>query len=110
MGASVRIEVLGDETISPQARTYAEYAVFAALTRSGQTERFSHARVVLREVNEAGRKQRVACAVTVQLDGAAPIRVRATGTHTYAAINRAVERIRTVATMKPVSRGGPVRA
>ena len=40
---------------------------------------------------------RIACTVTVLLEGADSIRIRAKGPHAYAAINRAVERIRTTA-------------
>src|SRR5690349_4637247 len=48
---SMRIEVVGDETISSQARTYAEYRVFAALTRATGTRDARSARVTLRPLN-----------------------------------------------------------
>jgi ribosome-associated translation inhibitor RaiA len=92
--AAMRIEVLG-ETISAQARTYAEYRVFAALAQSA--EKVRRARVVLRTVDRSSGRGGVACTVTVALEGTGSFRVRATGAHAYAAINRAVERIRTAA-------------
>ena len=91
--ASVRIEVLGGDAISSQARAYAEYRVFAALTQITESEQVRHARVVLRSVNGGGSCDRVSCTVTVALDGLNSLRIRTIGAHAYAAINRAVERI-----------------
>ena len=91
--ASVRIEVLGGETISPQARAYAEYRVFAALTQITESQQVRRARVVLRSVNGGRSCDRVSCTVTVSLDGLEPLRVRTIGAHAYAAINRAMERL-----------------
>ena len=93
----MRIEVVGADTISQQARTYAEYRVFAALTQVADAERIRRARVVLRPVERGGGCDSIACTVTVSLEGADSVRIRATGPHAYAAINRAVERIRTTA-------------
>jgi ribosome-associated translation inhibitor RaiA len=87
----MRIHVLGEDSISPQARAYAEYRVFAALAHSAA--RVRNARVVLRSQDDGGCA-RVACAVTINREGTASLRVRATGAHAYAAINRAVERVR----------------
>jgi len=92
----MRIEVVGLDTINQQARTYAEYRVFAALTQFA--EKVRRARVVLRPLDGGRGCDSVACSVTVDLEGADSIRIRATGPHAYAAINRAVERIRTTAT------------
>lgn len=91
----MRIEVLGGDTISSQARTYAEYRVFAALARSA--EKVRRARVVLRALDRCGGCGGVACTVTVALEGTGSIRIRTKGAHAYAAINRAIERIRTAA-------------
>jgi ribosome-associated translation inhibitor RaiA len=93
----MRIEVVGGNTISQQARTYAEYRVFAALTQSADAERVRRARVVLRPVDRGHGCDHIACTVTVTLDGADSFRIRTTGPHAYAAINRAVERIRSTA-------------
>jgi ribosome-associated translation inhibitor RaiA len=90
--ASLRIDVAGDKTISAQARTYAEYRVFAALTHSAGTRHARSARVVLRHVKLDDECSGVACSVTVLLDSSA-VRVRGSGAHPYAAINRAVERL-----------------
>ena len=91
--ASLHIQVVGDETISPQARTYAEYRIFAALTRSAGTRNARSAHVVLRQVKLDDECSGVACTVTVLLESDA-VCVRANGAHPYAAINRAVERLR----------------
>jgi ribosome-associated translation inhibitor RaiA len=91
--ASLRIQVAGDETISSQARTYAEYRVFAALTQSECTRNARSAHVVLRQVELDDECDGVACNVTVLLESDT-VRVRASGAHPYAAINRAVERLR----------------
>jgi ribosome-associated translation inhibitor RaiA len=93
----MRIEVVGGDTISQQARTYAEFRVFAALTRIADAERVRRARVVLRPVESGSGCDSFACSVTLSVEGADPIRVRATGPHAYAAINRAVDRLRATA-------------
>jgi hypothetical protein len=90
---SVRVEVLGADAISSQARAYAEYRVFAALTQITERQRVRRARVVLRAVSRGDRGDRVCCTVTVSLDDVGAFRVRAIGAHAYAAINRAVDRI-----------------
>jgi len=88
----MRIEVIGDDSSSnTQARTYAEYRVFAALAR--HTARVRGARVVLRR-NDVRRKcEEVVCTVTLALAPSGSARTRAGGQHAYAAINRAVQRI-----------------
>jgi ribosome-associated translation inhibitor RaiA len=89
---SMRIDVIGeDESSNAQARTYAEYNVFAALAQHIQHVR--GARVVLRREKRNGTCDSVACAVTVALVPSGSVRTRACGQHAYAAINRAVERI-----------------
>ena len=88
----MRIQVVGeDESIDAQARTYAEYRVFAALAR--HTPRVRSARVVLRRGERRGRCDTVVCAVTVELEPSGSVRTRAFGPHAYSAINSAVERI-----------------
>ena len=99
----MRIEVVGGDTISRQARTYAEYRVFAALTQLADAGNVLRARVVLRPVDRDRGGDSVVCAVTVTLEGADSIRIRATGRHAYAAINRAVERLRTTAATELVA-------
>ena len=99
----MRIEVVEGATISQQARTYAEYRVFAALTQVADAERARRARVVVRLLDRGRGCDSIACSVTVALAGADSIRIRATGPHAYAAINRAVERIRTTAATELVA-------
>ena len=89
----LRISVVADDTISPQAPTYAEYRVFAALSRLQQP--IFEAQVVLRSTTASAPNSGVTCTVTVVVQSGDAIRVRARGGHAYAAINRAVERLRT---------------
>jgi ribosome-associated translation inhibitor RaiA len=89
--AMKRIHVFSDDNVSSQARTYAEYRVFSALTRHAL--KFRRARVVLRQSDGQGTSDRVTCAVSVALGPSGSVRVRVTGPHVYAAINRAVERL-----------------
>jgi hypothetical protein len=89
----MRIEVIGEGTISRQALTYAEYRVFAALTQFSRAGAAERVRVLLRPVKLGRRGENIACAVTVALKGSDCFRIRTTGRHPYAAINRAVERI-----------------
>lgn len=103
----MRIDVLGDDAISPQARTYAEYRVFAALSQLADGEQVHGARVVLRRANGSGASDDVTCIVTVALAGSSPLRVRTTGNHPYAAINRAVERLRSPSNVNQLSRIRP---
>jgi ribosome-associated translation inhibitor RaiA len=87
-----RITVVSeDDGINAQARTYAEYRVFAVLAR--HTRNVGRVRVVLRQVDASETCDEVVCAVTVTLEPAGVLRIRATGPHVYAAINRAVERL-----------------
>ena len=90
----MRIEVVGDKTISSQARTYAEYRVFAALTRATGMRDARSARVTLRPLNASTDCGGIACTVTVLFEQSDPVRVNAIGGHPYAAINRAIERLR----------------
>jgi hypothetical protein len=87
------IHVIGDDTISSQARTYAEYRVFSALARRAAAEPVLGARVVIRRPTTGRARHAVTCTVSMAVAGARPIRVRGVGSHPYAAINRAVERL-----------------
>ena len=89
----MRIEVLGYDTMSGQARTYAEYRLFAELSRVADANRVRHARLVLRRRNDEQADESVSCTVTVAIEGGEPLRVQALAAHPYAAINRAVERL-----------------
>ena len=87
-----RILIVGDDKlVSAQARTYAEYRVFSALSR--QTRKFRRVRVVLRQTDDRGTCETVACAVSVALEPTGSVRIRVTAPHVYAAINRAVQRL-----------------
>jgi len=90
----MRIEVVGDKTIGSQARTYAEYRVFAALTQATGTRDARSARVTLRPVNASADGGGIACIVTVLFEQSDTVRVNAIGGHPYAAINRAIERLK----------------
>jgi len=65
--------------------------VFSALSR--HTRKFRRVRVVLRQEDDRGTCETVACAVTVALEPTGSVRVRVTAPHVYAALNRAVERL-----------------
>lgn len=83
--------VSSDASISAQARAYAEYRVFAVVARHTRSVR--GVRVVLRHAQDRGACDTLTCDVTVALEAAGSFRVRGTGPHAYAAINRAVERL-----------------
>jgi ribosome-associated translation inhibitor RaiA len=86
------IEILGyDEGITSQTRAYAEYRVFAALAK--HTQRVRRVRIVLRHANQSESFGACTCEVSVSIEPAGRVRIRAGGTHPYAAINRAVERM-----------------
>jgi ribosome-associated translation inhibitor RaiA len=89
----MRIEVLGEETISAQARTYAEYRLFAALSQMVDTGRVKHARLVLQRTKSGRTCDRVSCSVTVEIEGSNTLRIQVSADHPYAAVNRAIERL-----------------
>ena len=87
-----RILVIADpHAIDPQARTYAEFRVFAVVVR--HTHNVRRVRLVLRSNEENAPRNKVSCSVTVHLEPSGSLRIRATGSHAYAAINRAVEQL-----------------
>ena len=89
----MRIEVLGEGTISAQARTYAEYRLFAALSQIVDTNRVKHARLVLQRTKPSRTGDSVSCTVTVDIEGSNSLRIQVSADHPYAAVNRAVERL-----------------
>jgi hypothetical protein len=72
-----RIAVVGDDTINTQARSYAEYRVFAALAR--HLRRVRRVRVVLRHAGEPGTCDEVTGVATVSLAPAGSLRTRVRG-------------------------------
>ena len=90
----MRIEITGDDSISRQARTYAEYRLFGALSQAVDTRRVRSASLVLRRTKSKRQCDGVLCTVTIELNDGEVSRLRAAGDHPYAAINRAVERLR----------------
>jgi hypothetical protein len=90
----MRIEVIADDSISHQARTYAEYRLFAALSQAVGASLVTSALLSLRRATSRRSGAGVLCSVTVELSGGGVRHVRAAGDHPYAAINRAVERVR----------------
>jgi ribosome-associated translation inhibitor RaiA len=89
----MRIEIVGDDSISRQARTYAEYRLFAALSQIVDTSRVRSASLVLRRAKPRRHCDGMLCTVTVELNNGDVTRLRVSGAHPYAAINRAVERL-----------------
>lgn len=90
----MRIQIVGDGSVSRQARTYAEYRLFAALSQVVDTRRVRSASLVLRRAKSSRRCEAVVCTVTVELNSGDVTRLRTVGDHPYAAINEAVERLR----------------
>jgi ribosome-associated translation inhibitor RaiA len=90
----MRIEIIGDDSISRQTRAYAEYRLFAALSQVVDTRRVRSASLVLRRPKSTRHGDAVSCTVTIELNGGEVVRLRASGDHPCAAINRAVQRLR----------------
>ena len=90
----MRIDVLGDDSISRQARVYAEYRLFAALPYVIDITRVRGSRVVLHVVDQDQKCSKVSCAVEIELDTGELLRVSATGDHPYAAINRMIDELK----------------
>jgi ribosome-associated translation inhibitor RaiA len=90
---AMHIEIIGDESFDQQPRAYAEYRLFDALSQVIDTDQVRHARVVLRRPKHKRNGDGVSCKVIVEIRDADVLRIRATGDHPYAAINRAMERI-----------------
>jgi ribosome-associated translation inhibitor RaiA len=89
----MRIDVLGEHSISQQARSYAEYRLFAVLSQVVDTGRVRHARLVLRRTKHGRDSETVSCTVIIEMDRDDIFRIRTTGDHPYAAINSAMERL-----------------
>jgi hypothetical protein len=90
----MHIDVVGDESISRQARSYAEYRLFAALPFVVDTNRVRRSLLLLRRADEDDRCAGTICAVSIELDNGEVLRLRSTAAHPYAAINRTIERLR----------------
>ena len=98
----MEIDIDGDASITPQARTYAEYRLFAALAPLMDTARVTRASLVLRRARSRRRGERVACTVAVAAHEGRIARVHAEGGHPCEAIDRAVARARS--TVSPSTR------
>lgn len=90
----MRIQVIGDESINEQARTYAEYRLFAALAQVIDTSRVELASLRLRHVTTRRPGHNVVCTIVIDLDAGDIVRLQASGGHPYAAVNRGVDRLR----------------
>ena len=90
---AMHIEIVGDESFDQQARAYAEYRLFDALSHVIDADQVRHARLVLRRPTHKRNGDGVSCEVILEIRDADVLRIRATGDHPYAAINRAMERI-----------------
>jgi len=88
----MRIDVQAEESISAQARRYAEYRVFAALTALAHRVAVRHAEVALHRTSRRGACDGVECDITLSV-GDTAFHVRATGDHPYDAINRSIDRL-----------------
>ena len=90
---AMHIEIVGDESFDQQARAYAEYRLFDALSHVIDADQVRHARLVLRRPTHKRNGAGVSCEVILEIRDADVLRIRATGDHPYAAINRAMDRI-----------------
>lgn len=90
----MQIEVIDEQKCADaQTRAYAEYRVFAVLAPFAPAIR--DACIELGRRDAAGT-DRVTCTVTVDLRGTGARRIHAIGAHPYAAIDRAVVRVKRV--------------
>ena len=90
----MRITIVGDEWISRQARTYAEYQLFAVVSQVLDTSLVRNASLLLRRAKSRRCGDGVVCTVSVELNSGDVMRLSTFGEHPYAAINRAVGRLR----------------
>ena len=90
----MEIKIEGDASIGRQTRVYAEYRLFAALAPLMDATRVRSASLVLRRAGARAGGGRVACTVSVERDDGDVARFHADGGHPYAAIDRAVARMR----------------
>lgn len=91
----MRIEIVGDDSIGHQARIYAEYRLFAALSQAGDARHVRAATLALgRTKSQRHSGDGVACTVTVEMHHGEIERFTGMGAHPYAAINAVVDRIR----------------
>ena len=90
---AMHIEIVGDESFDQQARAYAEYRLFDALSHVIDADQVRHARLVLRRPTHKRNGDGVSCEVILEIRDADVLRIRATGDHPYAAINRTMDRI-----------------
>ena len=90
---AMHIEIIGDESFDQQPRAYAEYRLFDALSHVIDADQVRHARLVLRRPTHKRNGDGVSCEVILEIRDADVLRIRATGDHPYAAINRAMDRI-----------------
>ena len=106
----MRITIVGDDWISRQARTYAEYRLFAAVSEVLDTSLVRNAALLLRRAKSRRYGDGVMCTVTVELNAGEVTRCSMFGEHPYAAINRAVDRFRLKAAVRrSESAGDPAR-
>lgn len=90
----MHIQVIGDESISRQARTYAEYRLFAALSEVFSPQRIRDAFLALSRTESPRGRAQVVCVVTITTESGECLRIRTRAEHPYAAINGVVARIR----------------
>ena len=91
---SMRIQVISDDSINEQARTYAEYRMFAAIAQVIDTSRVQLASLRLRRASTRRDGHGVLCTIVLDLADGDIVRLEAAGEHPYAAINRGVDRLR----------------
>jgi ribosome-associated translation inhibitor RaiA len=87
----IAIDVVGDSAISQQTRSYAEYRMFAILTKHDVRPR--HVRLALRSVEPEDSCRFCECDAALRFADGMTVNVSVRGAHPYAAVNRAIDRV-----------------
>ena len=103
----MRIDVIGeDRTITADVRAYAEYRLFAMLSRYAELVR--SIRVVLRRAGRDRTGKQMVCSVTVALEPSGYARTRVSKPLVYRAIDGAAERIGDLMSRRVALSGGRI--
>lgn len=89
--SAIAIAVVGDSAIPQQTKTYAEYRMFAIVTKHRVRPR--QVRLALRSVEPEDSCRFCECDAVLHFPDDETINVSVRGAHPYAAINRAIDRV-----------------
>jgi ribosome-associated translation inhibitor RaiA len=88
---AIAIHVVGDAAIPQQTKNYAEYRVFAVVTKHHL--RPQSVRLTLRSIEPENECRFCECETTLTMHDGRIMSVSVRGAHPYAAVNRAIDRI-----------------